>query len=600
VGNLGEPIIFLIMMRKICSYSIIYFSIFLLLGDNFLFSQNIENHLIDSLKSKLLISSKRDRINIYLKLAFQNLSDNNLINAEKFCSNAINLSDEISYEYERSIAFKYLGKIKYLNKEYRNAINIMSEVIRVNSNLFNDYEKSELFYLLGNSYFQIYYFEQSLLYGFKAIEKNQDTNLLLYKTFSLLSSSYFQLEEFLIAIKYQKESLKVAYSIHDSTLICAQLNEIGLSFIELNKLDSAKKYFETTLIVSHKINDYHYSSAILDNLGEISYKQNDFDKALLLFENALVIRKKIKYFWGMGNTSTNIGKIYLKKNDYINAEKYLKYGERYLNKHNEEVYKNLGLKNNYKLQSKLFENKSSPENSLKYYKLYNELNNNLNDQDVRIRYAKTKAKYETIQLQEDVKKREKTITNKTYYLLLTIFLGCLFTTFLIIVICIKNRRLKNKEKLLTEKTIKYEQEIELKNKELLCSVNSIFTKNYIISKIAQKLSDNLSNFKHANYPLITYVINELKQTMDETGWKEFEIYFSQVHGTFYENLNKKFPNLSNNDKRLCALIKLEMSNKEIAALTMTKHESVHTSRSRLRKKLKLNKKSNITEYLNEL
>jgi len=588
------------MIKKIFSYRIICFLLLLFWGNGLVYSQNINNHLVDSLKSKLLISSKRDRINIYLQLTRLNISDNNLLKAEKFCNNAINLSDEISCEYEKAISLKYLGEINFLKKEYRNAIDILSKNISINSNVLNDYEKSELYYLLGNSYFQIYYFEQSLECGLKAIKNIQDTNILLYKTLCLLSCSYFQLEEFFNAIKFQKKSLKVAYSIHDSTLICAQLNEIGLSFLELNKLDSAKKYFETALVISNKINDYHYSSAILDNLGEILIKQNDFDKALIFFENALDIRKKIKYYWGVGNTSTNIGRIYLEKKDYKKAEKYLKNGEHFLNKHDEEVYRNIGLVKNYKSQSELFEKLSSSENALKYYKLYNELNNNLNNNEVKIRYAKIKARHETLQLQTNLLNHKKSISKKNYQLSIAILLVGSLTILSIILICIFNRRLKNKENLLIEKTNKFQQEIELKNRELLCSVNSIFTKNYIISKIARKLSDSLGNFKHANYPLINDVINELKQTMDETGWKEFEIYFSKVHQTFYENLNKKFPNLSNREKKLCALLKLNMSSKEIAALTMTKSESVHTSRSRLRKKLNLHNNSNISEFLNTL
>ena len=588
------------MKGEFYTYRIIYILMLLFFINGTLSSQSINIQHVDSLKQKLLFSQKNDRIDIYLQLTQLSISNNELTKAESFCRNALNLSDEINCEYEKAISLKYLGEINFLKNEYRNAINIFLEGFSENGELLNDYEKSELYYLLGSSYFQIYYFEKSLVAGFKAINNIQDTSLLFYKTLCLLSCSYFQLEEFINAIKFQKESLKVAYLIQDSTLICAQLNEIGLSLLELNKIDSAKKYFRKALFISDEINCYHYSSAIFDNLGEIFYKQKNIDSALFYFNNALDIRKKIKYYWGIGNTSTNIGKIYLEKENYSKAKKYLKNGEKNLKKHTDDLYKNIGLLKNYKLQSELFEKEAYTELAFNYYKLYNNLNNNLNNKEVKIRYAKIKAKHETIQLQTNLLNYKRSNSKKNYQLLIAIIFGISILIISIVLIYILIRRINGEKKLLIEKTNKFEQEIDLKNRELLCSVHSIYTKNYIIGNIAKKLSDSLGDFKNANYPLINYVINELKQTMDETGWKEFEIYFSKVHQLFYENLNKRHPNLSNSEKRLCALIKLEMTNKEIAALTMTKHESVHTARSRLRKKLNLDGNSNISEFLNSI
>jgi DNA-binding CsgD family transcriptional regulator len=88
--------------------------------------------------------------------------------------------------------------------------------------------------------------------------------------------------------------------------------------------------------------------------------------------------------------------------------------------------------------------------------------------------------------------------------------------------------------------------------------------------------------------------------MDETSWKEFEYRFSKVHESFYETLDNKFPELTQTERKVCAMLKLNMSSKEIAAITMTHHESVDTTRSRIRKKLGLEKDENLSEFLNKL
>ena len=65
-------------------------------------------------------------------------------------------------------------------------------------------------------------------------------------------------------------------------------------------------------------------------------------------------------------------------------------------------------------------------------------------------------------------------------------------------------------------------------------------------------------------------------------------------------LDEKFPELTNTERKICAMLKLGMSSKDIAAITMTQPESVDITRSRLRKKLNLTRDKNLTGFLNRL
>ena len=156
------------------------------------------------------------------------------------------------------------------------------------------------------------------------------------------------------------------------------------------------------------------------------------------------------------------------------------------------------------------------------------------------------------------------------------------------------------EKILKQEAENLRKELELKNKELVCNVSSIYVKNQVISKVAQKLSKSQENFKQANMKMIRNVIGELKQNLYETSWKEFEIRFARVHENFYKNLDEKFPDLKNTERKICAMLKLGMSSKDIAAITMTQPESIDITRSHIRKKLKLTRDKNLTGFLNKL
>ena len=63
-------------------------------------------------------------------------------------------------------------------------------------------------------------------------------------------------------------------------------------------------------------------------------------------------------------------------------------------------------------------------------------------------------------------------------------------------------------------------------------------------------------------------------------------------------LNKA--NLTSNDRRLCALIKLNMSTKDISSITYQSTQTIKVARYRLRKKLGVEKNENLTTFLNAI
>lgn len=72
---------------------------------------------------------------------------------------------------------------------------------------------------------------------------------------------------------------------------------------------------------------------------------------------------------------------------------------------------------------------------------------------------------------------------------------------------------------------------------------------------------------------------------------------TQVNQEFYEKLHQGFPGLTKSETELCGLLRLQLANKEIAALRNVSPNSVKMSRYRLRKKLLLQPEENIYSFL---
>lgn len=173
--------------------------------------------------------------------------------------------------------------------------------------------------------------------------------------------------------------------------------------------------------------------------------------------------------------------------------------------------------------------------------------------------------------------------------------------FLILLFFLIYRHFRNKhkaEKRLLNERQKLEQEktreiIEIKNRELTSSALQLIERDEMLEELKVQL-------KEQGKKPDTNKLNKLAKSINiNTGnnWKEFEARFIQVNGSFYKKLNEKFPKLTQGDQKICALIKLNFSSKEMSHLLGISIESVHTTRYRLRKKLGLSRSDNLEEFI---
>ena len=161
------------------------------------------------------------------------------------------------------------------------------------------------------------------------------------------------------------------------------------------------------------------------------------------------------------------------------------------------------------------------------------------------------------------------------------------------------QEVKNQEttrlKVLTEQL---QNEVEVKNAELLSQSSFIIQKNELIEKIRNTINEFYSKNKNATLiPMYQRINTLLNHSLDlEEDWNRFLIKFEEKHTGFFRNLKQRYPQLTNTDLRLCACLKLNMESKEIASLMNLSVRAVENSRYRLRKKLNLQPAQNLNEF----
>lgn len=156
------------------------------------------------------------------------------------------------------------------------------------------------------------------------------------------------------------------------------------------------------------------------------------------------------------------------------------------------------------------------------------------------------------------------------------------------------KELESSQKIIKLNNDKLRLDIDSKNKELASSTMSIIKKNEFLSTVKSAL---IGGGKESIPKVIKIIDKDLNNTDD---WKMFQEAFNNADKKFLKKIKSKHPDLTPNDLRLCAYLRLNLSSKEIAPLLNISPRSVEVKRYRLRKKMNLQHDANLTNYIIEI
>ena len=157
------------------------------------------------------------------------------------------------------------------------------------------------------------------------------------------------------------------------------------------------------------------------------------------------------------------------------------------------------------------------------------------------------------------------------------------------------KKLEYKEQKMRHENEKLLQDIENKNRELAISTMSLIKKNEFLNTIKSELKEK--NDGQNLKPVIKIIDKNLNNTDD---WKFFQEAFNNADKDFLKKIKSLHPDLTPNDLRLCAYLRLNLSSKEIAPLLNISPRSVEVKRYRLRKKMNLEHDDSLTNYILEI
>jgi len=202
---------------------------------------------------------------------------------------------------------------------------------------------------------------------------------------------------------------------------------------------------------------------------------------------------------------------------------------------------------------------------------------------------------------------EKSFTSTLWFpILMLVGLVLLFFVVRIIIrLRIKSvhlRLLKRQEEVFERERIKHENELlalEIKERDKKLTsfaMNGIHINN-MLNEIQSEILEINTDDSLIKNKLRSVIRKITSNRRNEDNWKVFEKYFNNVYDGFFDKLMERYPNLTNNDLKICAYIKLCLSTKEIAVLMNISPTSVETARHRLRRNLGISTDISLTELI---
>ena len=138
-----------------------------------------------------------------------------------------------------------------------------------------------------------------------------------------------------------------------------------------------------------------------------------------------------------------------------------------------------------------------------------------------------------------------------------------------------------------------QRDIENKNREAAIATMNLVKQNELLQQIKKRLLAKQDQEKN-----IKSVIRTIDQNLDtDENWNLFKEAFENADRDFFKKVKLIHPELTPNDLRVCAYLRLNLTTKEIASLLNISGRSVEVKRYRLRKKLNLERNQGLVEYI---
>lgn len=246
--------------------------------------------------------------------------------------------------------------------------------------------------------------------------------------------------------------------------------------------------------------------------------------------------------------------------------------------------------------SEAYEQKKDIKNALVYRRAYHAVQDTLFNQAQQTQFNELHARLETMEQEKQKIEMEKKAESDKLVAKIWLFASAAAVVVSVLSLLIVRGWYKNEVKRKQLKELELKSEIDFGQSELYKQTLHMIHFNNNLEQLEAELKKIKAGMPgNEGIDSIISTIHTTKSLDKE--WEKFDNYFARVHFSFYEGMLTKYPQLSDHEVRICSLLKLGLSNKEIATIMGIEQTSIRMAKYRLKKKLGLREDENVDDFL---
>jgi tetratricopeptide (TPR) repeat protein len=444
--------------------------------------------------------------------------------------------------------------------------------------------------------------QTSIVYGLRCYAMNELELAVTYALNGLELNDKLKLEnsppnhmmvgEILYKIREYKESVKhslKAYSIWEKLNATSEkkrmmwsCNTAALGYHRLQQYDSAFFWYKKGIQLADEIKLPVWRGIISGNMGQIYFEQKKFDTALSLLQKDYNISKEERLYDNAANSLQWAARTQLALGNKEKALEYVREAFNLLEKIPNTNY----LRNTNEAAMEVFKSMGEYDSAFFYNAKYNALNDSLERvvalSGIAVSKARANDEKSRYSIQSLQKEKEKQLLYRNILIAVIILLGIIGFLFI------------------TRQRLKSRLEVEMMQKEITTArqqmnmfTQNILEKTNLIEKLEQQLSGN--GISSEQQLLITELCHQTILTEDD--WIRFKLLYEKIYPGFFKQLKQKASDITIAENRMAALIRLQLTTKQIAAMLGISVDSVHKTRQRLRHRIHLNSDENLDDFI---
>ncbi len=407
-----------------------------------------------------------------------------------------------------------------------------------------------------------------------------DEPLRLADALGHLGNIEFALENFEESLVYNRQSLEIYRAHNDISYEAQALNDIGNTLFYLEDYDRAVEYLQASSALCDSVGALDLHATVLSNLGKAYGEKAQYTRALEYIRSGLELLEQTENPSKRAEAYLYMGRIYAKMQQ---PERALGYFDSVV-RISDDIQAIETLRQGYFERASAYASLQDYRLAYRDHQLFKTASDTIFNRDNSRQIEEMRTIYDTEKKEQQIALQSSEIAlleqRARVSNLQRLLLG---GGLLLALIGFYGLRQKYKRNRLEKE--KVDAELAFKKKELTTHALHLAKKNEVLEGLKERAKELQAKAGDSGYRELIRTISFDQQ--DDRNWENFTQYFESVHKDFSKTVRTRYPEVTKNELRLMALLKMNMSSKEIATILNISSDGVKKARQRLRKKMSL-------------